>query len=885
MPPLQDRLQAAVAERYRIERELGAGGMATVYLAHDLRNDRRVAIKLFRPELSAVMGTERFIAEINVTGNLQHPHILPLFDSGTADGLLFYVMPFVEGESLRQRLDRERQLPIADAVRLAREVAEALDYAHRHGVIHRDIKPENILLHDGRALVADFGIALAVQKAGGQRITETGLSLGTPQYMSPEQATAEREIDARSDVYSLGCVLYEMLAGEPPHSGPSTQSVIAKILTEKPRPVTALRDTVPEPVAEAVHMAIAKLAADRHPSAAAFAAALGRTDATGATRSWAAPPARMRFSGAAVITLLVVAALTAAIGWALGRRSGASTASFPPSRLAILSAVVGGSGGAIQGRQVAITPDGSAVIYTATAEGVGNRLMYQRLDAEQPTPIPGSDGFFTAHVDPDGGRVIAINARSSRVLPIASGLPGPTALPPGTAFTSWHPDGSLWFSRSPYSGLARIQPGVDTIEVMVRDLPGLRLQQILDDGKHALMVQAPVGVSSGPVLLLELATGATRVVLESAVTQIRASSGLLVYTLGAGDLMAATADLPAGVLTGPPVLVGTNVVTSAGSAISQFAVSRNGTVVYLPEEPRALVYVNRDGTLRPALEQRSNFHHPLFSPDGRQIAVDLGTTADGRDVWILDREQGTLARATFDRDGHDAVWSLDGESITYLASKHGALGIYRTRPGAGASQPESVFTSPRVAYTGRWLPDGRTVVTVANDLVADGVQDLALLRPGTAEPITPLVATPFQEHYPAVSPDGRWLLFVSDQSGRREVYLRQLEGQGSQTKVSLNGGDEPVWARSGREFFHRETVNDQTTLVAVGLDLSGPPRVTSRQTLFSAEEYLASNPHANYDVAPDGQSFVMVRRGPSTRLVVVQNLPELVRRAGSGGGN
>ncbi len=882
MLPLHDRLQAAVAERYRIERELGAGGMATVYLAHDLRNDRRVAIKLFRPELSAVMGTERFLAEISVTGNLQHPHILPLFDSGTADGLLFYVMPFVEGESLRQRLDRERQLPIGDAVRLAREVADALDYAHRHGVIHRDIKPENILLHDGHALVADFGIALAVQKAGGQRITETGLSLGTPQYMSPEQATAEREIDARSDVYSLGCVLYEMLAGEPPHSGPTTQSVIAKILTEKPRPLASLRDTVPEPVADAVHQAIAKLAADRHASASALSAALGQAG-TGATRAGAAVGPPRRSSGAAVITLLVIAAFAAAAGWALGRRSSATTTAFPPSRLAILSAVVGGSGGAIGGRQVAITPDGSAVIYTATAEGVGNRLMYQRLDQDQPTPIPGSDGFATAHVDPDGARVIAVSGRSNKVLPLAGGLPGSTALP-GTAFVSWHPDGSLWFSRSPYSALARIRPGVDTIEIMLRDLPGLRLQQILDDGEHALVVQAPVGASSGPALLLELATGATRAVLESAVTEIRASSGLLVYTLGAGDLMAARADLEAGVLTGPPVLIGTNVVTSAGSAISQFAVSRNGTVVYLPEEPRALVYVNRDGSLRPALEQRSNFHHPLFSPDGRQIAVDLGTTADGRDVWILDREQGTLARATFDRDGHDAVWSLDGESITYLASKNGTLGIYRTRPGAGATQPESVFTSPRVAYTGRWLPDGRTLVTVANDLVTEGDQDLALVRPGTAEPIAPLVATPFQEHYPAVSPDGRWLLFVSNQSGRREVYLRQLEGAGNQTKVSLNGGDEPVWARNGREFFHRETVNDQTTLVAVGLDLSGTPRVTSRQTLFSAEEYLPSNPHANYDVAPDGRSFVMVRRGPSTRLVVVQNLPELVRRA-SGAGN
>src|SRR5690348_12773155 len=221
-PPMtqnRSRLAAALAGRYRIERELGAGGMATVYLAHDLRHERRVAIKLLRPELAAVIGAERFLGEIRTTANLQHPHILPLFDSGAADAFLYYVMPYVEGESLRARLSREKQLPIGEAVRLGGEIASALDYAHRHGVIHRDIKPENILLHEGTALVADFGIALAVSSAGGNRLTETGLSIGTPQYMSPEQAMGDRDLDARSDIYSLGAVLYEMLVGDPPFLG------------------------------------------------------------------------------------------------------------------------------------------------------------------------------------------------------------------------------------------------------------------------------------------------------------------------------------------------------------------------------------------------------------------------------------------------------------------------------------------------------------------------------------------------------------------------------------------------------------------------------------------------------------------------------------------
>src|SRR5215210_6936530 len=274
MPEILSRLQFALADRYRVEHEVGAGGMAIVYLAQDLRHERRVAAKVLRPELAAVIGAERFLAEIKLTAHLQHPHILPLFDSGEANAFLFYVMPFVEGESLRSRLNREKQLPVADAVRIATEVASALDYAHRHGVVHRDIKPENILVHDGRALVADFGIALAASKAGGNRMTETGMSLGTPHYMSPEQAMGEREITARSDVYALGVVLYEMLTGDPPFSGSTAQAIVARVVTESPRPLLPQRHTIPCNIEAAVLTALEKLPADRFATAAEFAEAL-----------------------------------------------------------------------------------------------------------------------------------------------------------------------------------------------------------------------------------------------------------------------------------------------------------------------------------------------------------------------------------------------------------------------------------------------------------------------------------------------------------------------------------------------------------------------------------------------------------------------------------
>jgi len=278
-------LADALHDRYTLERELGAGGMATVYLARDLKHDRDVALKVLRPELAAVLGAERFLQEIRISAKLDHPHILTLIDSGAVDGFLYYVLSFVRGESLRDKLNREKQLGIEEALAITKQVASALDYAHRQGVVHRDIKPENILIQEGEAVVADFGIALAVREAGGPRLTESGLSLGTPQYMSPEQATGGRELDARSDVYSLAAVVYEMLAGEPPHTGPTVQAVIAKLLTERPTRIRTVRDTVPEGVDTAVAKALAKVPVDRFAGAAEFAAALAVPGA-GPTAGW-----------------------------------------------------------------------------------------------------------------------------------------------------------------------------------------------------------------------------------------------------------------------------------------------------------------------------------------------------------------------------------------------------------------------------------------------------------------------------------------------------------------------------------------------------------------------------------------------------------------------
>jgi eukaryotic-like serine/threonine-protein kinase len=281
MPDTLERLRKGLKGRYRLDRELGRGGMATVYLAHDLHHDRPVAFKLLHPDLAATLGADRFQREIKLAARLQHPHILSVFDSGETSGFLWFTMPFVEGESLRERLTRERQLPVEEAVRIGREAALALDFAHRHGVVHRDVKPENILLIDGQAMVADFGIARTL--SGAESLTQTGMAVGTPAYMSPEQASGDHALDARTDVYSLGCVLYECLAGEAPFTGPTAAAVISRVMTEQPRPLTATRATVPAQLEAAVGRAMARMPADRPSSAGEFAKMLESATATAPT--------------------------------------------------------------------------------------------------------------------------------------------------------------------------------------------------------------------------------------------------------------------------------------------------------------------------------------------------------------------------------------------------------------------------------------------------------------------------------------------------------------------------------------------------------------------------------------------------------------------------
>ncbi len=555
MTDVLPRLTEALSDRYRLERELGQGGMATVYLAQDIRHNRRVAVKVLRPELAAVIGAERFLSEITTTANLQHPHILPLFDSGEADGFLFYVMPYVEGETVRDRISREKQLPVDDAVRITVEVASALDYAHRHGVIHRDIKPENILLHDGTALVADFGIALAVSTAG-SRMTETGMSLGTPHYMSPEQAMGEREITATSDVYALGCVLYEMLVGEPPFTGPTAQAIIARVVTEEPRSLTIQRKTIPPQVEGAVRQALQKLPADRFKTAADFADALqGRgniasfagTAVHGATAGSASGGggwrARLRDPLVLVPALIAVAAL--AVAASVAKR--AVPAAIPPIRY-VLAASDSTQPVPTYPWPAAISPDGGTVVYTVAQDANTVALYALRTDQLEPRPIPGTTDAFEPHFSPDGKWLAFGQDGKERKVRLDGSAPV-------TIATAGAANGAAWTTRDQIvlgsygatHGLSHVSAaGGEPVALTEPDTANGKTDHIwpiaLPDGKSVVFVIWSGSLSTSELAITFLDDGKVTPLGIQGIRPLAVLDGMLVYLQADGTIMAVKLD-------------------------------------------------------------------------------------------------------------------------------------------------------------------------------------------------------------------------------------------------------------------------------------------------------------------------------------------------------
>ena len=862
---IPDRLAAALGDRYRIERELGQGGMATVFLAHDLKHDRKVALKVLKPELAAVLGAERFVVEIKTTAALQHPHILPLFDSGTADGFLYYVMPFIDGETLRDKLTRETQLGVDEAVHIATDVAEALHYAHTHGVIHRDIKPENILLANGRPMVADFGIALAVSAAAGGRMTETGLSLGTPHYMSPEQATAEKEITARSDVYSLGSVLYEMLAGQPPHLGGSAQQIIMKIIAETPPLVSTLRKSVPPNVAAAVAKSLEKLPADRFESAKTLADALANpafvlpgsvASAYGVHHGRRAVPMR---TFVATTVVLAGIALAAAV-WGLRRPEPPPSLrarfalEFPDSQPTI----------ATYGRtNLAISPDGTELVYAGVSRA-GMVLYRRHLSDFSVSEVPGTLNPGHVRYSHDGHSLLVETLGVGTLTRVPLGGESRVRLADRGSGPSWEEGADIVFTQG--GSVWRVGANGGTATQLTRADSGAVhfFPHVLPGGDAVIfnIRRTIVGEGEVEVWVLRRSDNSLMRLGLNGTNPRYIPTGHILVTGADGAVMAAPFDPRSLELRGPAVSVleGASIVSNGAA---KFDVSANGVLTYF-EGGTSLFPAVIDGNGKEQLLgfAGERYGHPRFSPNADRIALER---VDGNrtDVYVLTRATGQVLRLTRDGRTRSPEWSADGDRVLWIRKDSGNTTTMQWQRADGSGSPETIATpADRYLHGFQAVPVGNAL---AISVGPPFQHDIVLVPIAGSSPVRALASSTADEVQPAVSPDGKWLAYTSNETdGRYEVYIASVADPTTRIQVSTEGANAPVWRSDGKTLIY------STSSHVVSATFSFSPRieVVRRVSLF-LNAYRSGAADRVFDFNPKTGEILVLSSGARDRARIV----------------
>jgi eukaryotic-like serine/threonine-protein kinase len=882
------RLNKALEGRYRIERELGEGAMATVYLAHDERHKRAVALKVLKPELAAVVGARRFLSEIETTAGLQHPHILPLFDSGEADGFLFYVMPYVRGETLRERIDREKQLPVDDAVAIARAVAQALQTAHDAGVVHRDIKPANILLIGGEPLVADFGIALAVGGAGGERLTETGLSIGTPHYMSPEQATGDQVVGPPSDIFALAGVLYEMLVGEPPYTGTTVQAVFGKLIEGAPVSASAVRRSIPPNVDAAIRRALERLPADRFKTAGDFAKALGDPSFRHGETAGVSPAIQRRWQVGVFAAGAIAVALALVSIWALTR----APPPAPTLRLSVLlpEPLVVGMHGTMN-----LSRDGSILVYEGASEEGSHQLWVRRWSESNASPLPGTVTGFHPSFSPDGREIAYVDfgpqGRGMRLMITALEGGVPRVLhEPIRGYPHWGDDGYVYYMDVETGGISRIPGGGGPVQRITErqegDLsPHFNPYFVAEGDAILFVVEVP---DAFHIRSAKLPGGEATTLVTGGVRPHVTSSGHLLYLTPGGELTAAPFDARKVQLTGAGVPLIRGILFNR--VYSPLVVSENGTLVYATASSSRryqAVWVDHDGTAS-VIDPDWGFDPGggalSLSPDGTQLAVSIRGVAV-EDVWIKQLPQGPLTRLTGGNVPETSPrWTRDGR-VTYVALQEGPGALY-ARSADGTGSAELLLSQERQILEGILSDDGDWVIArIGSRLSVAGAapgRDVIAMRLGEDTEPTPLIATEFDEQAIMLSPDGRWLAYQSDETGRNEIYVRPFpDVEAGKWTVSVNGGVMPLWSRSGDRIFYVNAVNE---MVEVPVSTGPSFTVQDRRILFSiGSEFLMSQAadHMLYDISPDDERFLMLRleETETRELILVLNwLGELEER-------
>ncbi len=885
---------------YEILAAIGAGGMGEVFKARDSRLHRIVAIKVLPAHLAGrAESRERFEREARAIASLNHPHICTLHDIGHQDEIDFLVMEYLEGETLAQRL-RKGSLPLEQVLQYATEIAGALDKAHRKGVTHRDLKPGNIMLTKSGSKLLDFGLAKLKQEVAPANVqlsdlptasdplTAQGTIVGTLQYMAPEQLEG-KEVDARTDIFAFGAVVYEMATGKKCFEGKSRANLIAAILQIDPPSMSSLQPMAPVALDRAIKICLAKDPDGRWQAANDLTREL-KWIAEGRSQASVSPPIAtakgVRSLGRrelilSVGTLLLVAVVTGLAVWNLKptpspqRTVSRLTIALPPGQQLA---------GFDSGPVVALSPDGTHLAYVARQSG--NQQLYLRaMDSLESKPIPGTDGAVNPFFSPDGqwlgffavGKLKKISVSGGAALTL-----GDATNPYGA---NWGSRGMIAFVPSNGSGLQQVSDGGGTPQPLT-DLDkgelSHRWPEFLPGGKAVLFAAGTGGAifTNGGVAVQSVGTGERRNLIQEGAQPRYAPSGHLVYAQG-GSLMAVPFNPQRLAVTGTAVPVVEGVLQSPVNGAAQYSFSATGSLVYVlggvQSNQSKLVWVSRNGAEQPLAAPARVYRGPRLSPDGRRVAVTIQEQES--QVWLYDLVRETLTRLTFGGNtNNNPSWTPDGKRIAFESSKQGPLNIFwQLADGSGGLERLTTSEYPQVPHS--WSPDGQLLAFA--EVTPSTGYDIWILPMGDPLPSSgqvpsagsgqvrkaqPFLRTRFDEAVPRFSPDGRWLAYVSNESGQSEIYVQPYPGPGGKWQISTEGGKEPVWNRNGRELFYRTS----DKMMAVEITTQPNFSVGKPQMLFEGRYLPTPVTSPNYDVSPDGQRFLMLKPAEQAQAAPTQ---------------
>jgi Tol biopolymer transport system component len=885
---------------YEITGAIGAGGMGEVYRAKDTRLDRVIAIKVLPDHLaSRAELRERFDREARTVASLNHPHICTLHDIGHQDGIDYLVMEYLEGETLAERL-KKGPLPLEQVLQFAIEIADALDKAHRKGITHRDLKPGNIMLTKSGTKLLDFGLAklrgpqaavasMSAVPTEGSNLTAQGSIVGTLQYMAPEQLEG-KEADARTDIFAFGVVVYEMATGKKAFEGKSQASLIAKILETDPPPISSLQPMTPPALDRVVKRCLAKEPDERWQSASDLTHELKWIAESGAQipSQMSAPVKGIRALGPGRRPIVVglVALLFGAVIASLAIWNLKPTPPRPVSRFTIAlppgQQLAGPGGGPAA---AALSPDGTHLAYVASQGGT-QQLYLRAMDNLEARPIPGTEGGVGPFFSPDGQWVGFFAGGKLKKVSVSGGAAVTLGDAPVPLGASWSSQGTIAFASSANVSLQQVPDAGGAPQPLTRiekGEVGHRWPEFLPGGKGVLFAAGGTGLNfaNAQVAVQSVATGERRNLVQGATQPRYAPSGHLVYLQG-GSLMAMPFD--------PQRLTATGVAVPVVEGVLQYGISATGSLVYVSggQSQSKLVWVNRNGVEQSLAAPAHAYVRPQLSPDGRRVAV--GIVEQETQVWLYDLSRDTLTRLTFEGNVNlNPAWTPNGKRIAFNSSKEETLANIFWQLADGSGGLERLTSGEYVQVPMSWSPDGQLLAFI--ELNPTTGLDIWVLRmggpsagPGQVRKAQPFLRTPFNESVPAFSPDGHWLAYISDESGRYQVYVQPYPGPGGKWQISTDGGTEPLWNPKGRELFYRSGNKMMVVDIATQPGFSaGKPRM-----LFEGPYRPTVTTIQNYDLSPDGQRFLMLKptesagAAPAQINVVLNWFEELKQKVPAG---